>query len=101
MKPVSFSAKAVEDLKSICDYIRRDNPLASDQVRHAIFKAAEQLGSHPELAALINPKPRHQGVRMFLVREYKNYLLIYRIESEGVLVLRVLHAAQDWTRFFR
>lgn len=102
MKPVSFSAKAVDDLDSICDYIRRDNPNAAACVRKAVLDAAGRLALHPELGpALTNPKPRHKGVRMLLVREHLNYLLIYRVESARVLVLRTLHAAQDWTRFFR
>jgi len=102
MKPVYFSAKAEDDLNSICDYIRRDNPTAAARVRQAVFKAAGKLALHPELGqALTNPKPRHKGVRMLLVKEHLNYLLIYRVESHRVLVLRTLHAAQDWTRFFR
>jgi addiction module RelE/StbE family toxin len=102
MKPVYFSARAQDDLDSICDYIRKDNPPAATRVREAIINAAGNLASHPELGpALIRPKARHRGVRMLLVREHANYLLIYRVEAQRVLVLRTLHAARDWTRFFR
>ena len=101
MKPVYFSARAEDDLNSICEYIRRDNPPAAARVREAVLNAAQKLGLHPELGpALTNPKPRHKGVRMLLVREHPNYLLIYRFEPERILVLRMLHAARDWTRFF-
>jgi plasmid stabilization system protein ParE len=31
---------------------------------------------------------------------YRNYLILYRIEPNQIRVLRVLHAAQDWTQFF-
>jgi plasmid stabilization system protein ParE len=34
------------------------------------------------------------------VVRYRNYLIPYRIEPNQIRVLRVLHAAQDWTRFF-
>ncbi len=28
------------------------------------------------------------------------YLILYRIEPDQIRVLRVLHAARDWARFF-
>jgi plasmid stabilization system protein ParE len=40
------------------------------------------------------------GVRLWPVSRYRNYLILYRIEPELIRVLRILHAAQDWTRFF-
>jgi len=40
------------------------------------------------------------GVRLWPVSRYRNYLILYRVEPEMVRVLRILHAAQDWTRFF-
>lgn len=101
MKTAYFSAKAVDDLDSICAYIQRDNPEAAQRVRTAVLEAAGQLEAQPELGqSLRQPKPKHQGIRMLPVREYRNYMLIYRIEEERILVLRILHAAQDWTRFF-
>jgi plasmid stabilization system protein ParE len=40
------------------------------------------------------------GVRLWPVSHYRNYLVLYRIEPARIRVLRILHAAQDWTRFF-
>lgn len=40
------------------------------------------------------------GARLWPVSRYRNYLILYRIEPELVRVLRILYAAQDWTRFF-
>jgi addiction module RelE/StbE family toxin len=102
MKPVHFSAKAADDLVSICSYIHHDNPEAAARVRQTILNAAEKLELHPELGpVLVNPKPRHKHIRMLLVKEYVSYMLIYRVETEMILILRLLHAAQDWTRFFK
>ena len=41
------------------------------------------------------------GVRLWPVARYRNYLILYRIEPAQIRVLRVLHAAQDWTCFFQ
>ena len=40
------------------------------------------------------------GVRLWPVDRYRNYLVLYRVEPGRIRVLRILHAARDWTRFF-
>jgi plasmid stabilization system protein ParE len=32
--------------------------------------------------------------------KFRNYLIFYQPFEETIVVVRVLHAAQDWTRFF-
>jgi toxin ParE1/3/4 len=100
--PVLFSALAEEDLDQIEDYISAQDPAAAARVRTAIVQQSITLGRTPELGmALRNPTDKHEiGVRLWPVRRYRNYLILYRIEPERLRVLRVLHAAQDWTRFF-
>jgi plasmid stabilization system protein ParE len=39
-------------------------------------------------------------VRLWPVSRYRNYLILYREEPKQIRVLRILHAAQDWTRYF-
>jgi len=39
-------------------------------------------------------------VRLWPVARYRNYLILYRVEAGQIRVLRILHAAQDWARFF-
>lgn len=43
---------------------------------------------------------RHAQIRWFVVPQYRNYMIFYQPVEAGVLVIRILHAAQDWTRFF-
>ena len=33
--------------------------------------------------------------------KYRNYLIFYQPLGDTIVVVRILHAAQDWTRFFR
>ena len=40
------------------------------------------------------------GVRLWPVSRYRNYLILYRVEPKQIRILRILHATQDWTRFF-
>ena len=96
-----FSPKAERDLDSHCDYIAADNPEAAKRVRQIILNTADFLAQHPELGRRIRKAaPRHSQIRWFVVPKFRNYLIFYLPFQETVMVVRVLHAAQDWTRFF-
>ena len=101
--PVFFTALAEEDIDQIEDYISARDPAAGARVRAAIVQQSIQLGDAPEKGmALKDPHGEQEmGVRLWPVSRYRNYLILYRIEPELLRVLRILHAAQDWTRFFR
>jgi len=100
--PVFFTALAEEDLDQIEDYISAHDPAAAARVRAAIVQQSLQLGRTPGKGMALR-KPRSEqetGVRLWPVSCYPNYLVLYRIEREQIRVLRILHAARDWTRFF-
>jgi toxin ParE1/3/4 len=100
--PVLFTALAEEDLDQIEDYISAQDPAAAARVRATIVQQSIQLGTAPKKGmALREPRSEQEiGVRLWPVSRYRNYLLLYRIEPGQIRVLRILHAAQDWTRFF-
>ena len=96
-----FSPKAIRDLDDHCNYIAADNPEAAARVRRVILNTADLLAQHPELGRHIRKaSPRHAQIRWFVVPKFRNYLIFYQPHPETIMVVRVLHAAQDWTRFF-
>jgi plasmid stabilization system protein ParE len=96
-----FSPKAEHDLNDISDHIAADNPPAAEVVRRTILGTADLLAQHPELGRRIrNAKARHQQIRWFVAPKFPNCLIFYQPSAETVMVARVPHAAQDWTRFF-
>jgi plasmid stabilization system protein ParE len=100
--PVFFTALAEEDLDQIEDYISASDPAAAARVRATIVKQSLGPGNVPA-KGLVLRKPANQqvvGVRLWPVSQYRNYLILCKIEPKLIRVLRVLHAAQDWTRFF-
>jgi plasmid stabilization system protein ParE len=100
--PVFFTALAEEDLDQIEDYIAAHDPAAAARLRAAIVQQSIQLGKTPKKGmALKAPRGQQEiGVRLWPVSRYRNYLVLYRIEPELIRALRILNAAQDWTRFF-
>ena len=96
-----FSPKAVCDLDEHCGYIAGDNPEAAERVRQIILNTADFLAQHRELGRTISKAAlQHQQVRWFVVPKFRNYLIFYQPYQETIMVIRVLHATQDWTRFF-
>jgi toxin ParE1/3/4 len=96
-----FSPKAARDLDDISGYIAADNPEAAERVRHTILNTADFLAQHPEIGRRIRKAAaRHLQIRWFVVPKFRNYLIFYQPFKESIVVVRVLHAAQDWTRFF-
>jgi len=96
-----FSPKAGRDLDEIFNFIAADNPDAAERVHRTILNTADFLAQHPELGRRIRQAaPRHAQIRWFVVPKFHNHLIFYQPFQETIMVVRVLHAAQDWTRFF-
>jgi len=96
-----LSPRAVCDLDEHCGYIAGDNPEAAERVRRIILNTADLLAQHRELGRRIRKAaPRHAQIRWFVVPKFRQYLIFYQPYQETILVVRLLHAAQDWTRFF-
>jgi len=88
-------------LEDVFQFISADNPQAAERVRLAILNSADFLAQHPEMGRRIrNAATRHAQIRWFVVPKYRNDLIFYQPFQTTVAVIRVLHAAQDWTRFF-
>jgi plasmid stabilization system protein ParE len=96
-----LSPVAVRDLDEHCAYIRKDNPDAAQRVRETILNTADLLAQHPDWGRIIHKaSPRHAQIRWCVVPRFRNYLIFYHPFQDAILVVRILHAAQDWTRFF-
>jgi len=84
----------LEDYREVVLYLADVNPAAADRFCDAVEAALEVLASHPEIA----PKagfPRAPEVRMWPLRRYPNYLVFYRVTGSSIVLLRLLHGAQN------
>ena len=101
MNRARFSPRAERDLDAVHDYIVADNPAAAAKVRLTILATADFLAQHPAAGRrILKAGPRHSQIRWLVVPRYRNYLIFYQPFEATIVVVRVLHAAQDWTRFF-
>jgi len=72
-------------------YIAERNPWAAIDAGDAILAAVSHLADHPRMG-----RPgRVVGTRELVVAGTP-FVIAYRVETEAVLILRVLHGAQRW-----
>ncbi len=87
---LAWSPEAVEDIESIVSHIERDSPWYAKAVASRIVETAEAIPSFPELGRIV-PEIGEAAIRERLVYSYR---IIYRLESERVLVAAVIHGSR-------
>ena len=95
MPVVRRTAQSEEDLIEIWIFIARDNPAAADRLLDTIdgkiWMLAEQPGLGPAREDIA------PGLRYF---PFNNYLILYRIISDGIEVVRVVQGARNLKNLF-
>jgi len=87
---LEWKTTAIADLLAIIDYISDDNPDAAQALKDEIEDKTSQLPDHPQMYRV----GRVDGTREMVVRP--NYIVVYAETPKTVIVLRILHAAQQW-----
>ncbi len=81
---------AIADRDAIMAHIAEDNPAAALALDEDFEAHADRACRTPTLY-----KPgRMKGTREIVVRE--NYVMVYLVQPAAVVIVRVLHAAQQW-----
>jgi addiction module RelE/StbE family toxin len=89
---LEWSPHAVADLKAISEYIEQDRSLkTANHIARAIYNAIQSLRTTPHRGR----RGRIEGTREMVVSGLP-YIVVYRVYSERVLVLNVVHGAQRW-----
>lgn len=88
--------KAYSDLESSAEYIAADNEDAAIRFIEAACKAFHLLAELPKSGAL-RPcaNPRIKEIRIWPIRGFDKFLVVYRQIPRGIEVYRVVHAARD------
>jgi len=87
--PIRWNAKVLDELDAIADYIAQFNPLAAEGLQDLIEASVLPLSEHSYLYRL----GRVAGTRELVV--HPNYILVYRVLTDQVEIVGVLHAARE------
>jgi toxin ParE1/3/4 len=88
---IRWSPEAAEDLEHIVNRIRRDNPHAARQVAVRLYDSCASLESLPNRGR----NGRIAGTRE-LVLPPLPYIIVYRVRTDAVEIVRIYHSAQNW-----
>jgi toxin ParE1/3/4 len=89
---IRWTEPAVRDFTQICDYIQEHGTAAiAHRVAHSMYKQISSLSKFPEIGRT-GRKPETRE----LVLTGLPYIAIYRLHSNEVQVLRLLHGSQEW-----
>ena len=91
---ILWTEPALQDLESIRDYIKRDSEYYASLFIERIIEAVERLETFPEMGRRV-PEAEEENIREII---FQNYRIIYRLETEQVLILTILHAARDFNK---
>lgn len=92
---VIWEEDALGDLLHIRRHIAKDNPAATRRVARHIREVVDLLAEHSEIGRV----GRVEGTRELVISDTP-YIAAYQVAGDAVLVLRVLHGAQQWPERF-
>lgn len=83
--------RAIADRDAQLDYIAQDNPGAAIEQGDRIAHQVALLAEHPQMGRA----GRKQGTRELVISRTP-FIIVYRVRSERIELLRLLHGAQQW-----
>lgn len=87
---VHWTARAEARLDAICAYVVADSPTAAKRLERKLLLRSRQIASFPHSGRTV-PEYEHPDVRELIEG---NYRLIYRVLTDRVDVLTIMHCAQ-------
>jgi toxin ParE1/3/4 len=101
MYTIIVSPEARADLTSYYDTIAQANQPAALSLFDAARQTFADLARFPRSGSLspYHPDPT-QEIRRWAVKGFRKYLIFYRVSTESIEIIRILHGAQDIDRLF-
>jgi toxin ParE1/3/4 len=89
-------AQARIDIAEIVDYLVAENVAAAERFLESLEKSFGFLATFPQSGDLVEDEAlRADGVRLWQVKGFRNYLILFRVRDEDVQILRVTQASRD------
>lgn len=93
---IEWTDRATRDLRAAFEYWAQERSLsAAGQMLDTIFSAVEMLERHPAAGR----RGRVAGTRELVILRTP-FLIAYRIQSERIQLLALLHGARKWPERF-
>lgn len=91
--------RAADDVVEIFATIAADDPRAAERFEASVRRECDLLAAFPHLGRARGFRaPDLRGLRSRPISGFGSWLLFYRVESNAIEVVRVLHGARDLPR---
>jgi plasmid stabilization system protein ParE len=95
-------ARAIIETYEIAERIAQDDPDAGERFIDAVEDSCRFLGDFPESGDVVRTrKKRLRDVRLWQVKEFRNYIVLYRTTATVVEILTVFHGARNLLTIIR
>ena len=99
--PVLPLPDATNDVDELHHYFLERDASVAEKFLACLDETYEMIANMPELGELYRFRdPAMKDARVRLVKKFSNYLIFYRIETDKIVILRVLHGARDYMNLF-
>ena len=88
---IRWTEGAVGNLEQVEEYIAKDNPPAAVATVNKIIDTAQMLTDYPT----IGKRGRERGTRELVVAGLP-YIVIYTVQRDELIILRVLHTSMKY-----
>jgi toxin ParE1/3/4 len=89
---IRWTEGANNNLDHVEDYIAQDNPPAAVATVNKIIETAQMLADYPT----VGKRGRERGTRELVVAGLP-YIVIYTVQNEELVILRVLHTSMKYS----
>jgi addiction module RelE/StbE family toxin len=86
-----WTGPALDDLRSIRDYVSRDDPVAAKRLAKRLRSSVVRLRRFPKSGRIV-PELSSREFREVIVGSYR---IVYNIQEEAVVILRIWHSRQE------
>jgi addiction module RelE/StbE family toxin len=90
MARLIWSARALRDLDSACEFIARDSPKYAYLFAKRTVSLIETVPHQPLLGAVV-PEYGREDLRE---RHFQNYRIVYRVSESTIEIVSITHAAR-------
>ena len=91
---VVLTAEAEADIEQIATYLAAQSPQSALKLVRELRVRCASLADAPRGYPLV-PRYEHRGIRR---RPFGNFLIFYRVGTDRIEVIHVLHGARDYER---
>ncbi len=91
--------QALIDLVETADYLAEDDPEVADRFFDAVEATLENIRGQPKIGSTRQFRGQ-TDIRMWFVRGFEKSLIFYTEDADEIVILRIIHSARDYTKFF-